>query len=923
MFCGLLLFGCSDKYDDSALRNDLNDLENRVTKLEELCKQMNTNISSLQKIVEALQDNLSISKVEQISDGYIIHFSDGSTATIKNGKNSEDAPIIGVKKDTDGIYYWTLDGEWLTDEKGNKVKAQGTDGKDGVDGEDGNDGVDGEDGVDGTNGKDGKDGITPQLKIENGRWMLSMDNGKTWTDIGQATGADGKDGEDGEDGTDGEDGVDGKDGTNGIFKSVREDDDNVYFTLEDDSVITIPKSDNSKFAIAFDTTDIAILNGGESKTISYTITDATENTVVKAIAQDGWKVKVNATSTDKGTITITAPNPIVESEILVFANDGSYRTVMVSLNCMQGQINIADNSIDATPAGGTQEIKLTTNLDYTVEIPDNAKSWLSLAPETRAMREDTIVFEVTANEGIQRYATVALKDEQGNILQTIIFRQLGMCTEIHVETKGELENELADYDYANIESLKITGVLNDVDFLFIYRMMPNLKNLDIAEVNITALPTQAFYNSKNVEHLILPNTLITIGEEMFYQSDLRSVVIPTNVTTVGYSAFKRCSSLTTVTFEKESQLKTIGGDYYYGAFSDCTALTSIEIPASVETIGNTAFSDCSSLATVTFEKGSRLKTIGNNAYYRCTSLTSIEIPASVETIEKKAFMHCSSLATVTFEKGSQLKTIAGDSYDGAFSDCSSLTSIEIPASVETIEATAFKRCSKLTTITFEKGSLLKTIGGGYYSSYYHGAFSDCSSLTSIEIPASVETIEATAFSDCSKLATVTFEKGSQLKIIGGGYSSSYYYGAFLGCSSLTSIEIPASVETIEATAFKRCSKLTTVTFEKGSQLKIIGGGFDTNVGYRYIYGAFSELKNLMTVDMSACTQVEIIEECAFYNDPELRLFKVSTETPPTCENNAFVGINPYSVLKVPSGCANAYKAATGWKNFASITGLDE
>ena len=830
MFCGLLLFGCSDKYDDSALRNDLNDLENRVTKLEELCKQMNTNISSLQKIVEALQDNLSISKVEQISDGYIIHFSDGSTATIKNGKNSEDAPIIGVKKDTDGIYYWTLDGEWLTDEKGNKVKAQGTDGKDGVDGEDGNDGVDGEDGVDGTNGKDGKDGITPQLKIENGRWMLSMDNGKTWTDIGQATGADGKDGEDGEDGTDGEDGVDGKDGTNGIFKSVREDDDNVYFTLEDDSVITIPKSDNSKFAIAFDTTDIAILNGGESKTISYTITDATENTVVKAIAQDGWKVKVNATSTDKGTITITAPNPIVESEILVFANDGSYRTVMVSLNCMQGQINIADNSIDATPAGGTQEIKLTTNLDYTVEIPDNAKSWLSLAPETRAMREDTIVFEVTANEGIQRYATVALKDEQGNILQTIIFRQLGMCTEIHVETKGELENELADYDYANIESLKITGVLNDVDFLFIYRMMPNLKNLDIAEVNITALPTQAFYNSKNVEHLILPNTLITIGEEMFYQSDLRSVVIPTNVTTVGYSAFKRCSSLTTVTFEKESQLKTIGGDYYYGAFSDCTALTSIEIPASVETIGNTAFIVCSKLATVTFEKGSQLKTIGGG-----------------------------------YSSSSHFGTYSD--YYGAFSDCSSLTSIEIPASVETIEATAFKRCSKLTTITFEKGSLLKTIGGGYYSSYYHGAFSDC--------------------------------------------------------SSLTSIEIPASVETIEATAFKRCSKLTTVTFEKGSQLKIIGGGFDTNVGYRYIYGAFSELKNLMTVDMSACTQVEIIEECAFYNDPELRLFKVSTETPPTCENNAFVGINPYSVLKVPSGCANAYKAATGWKNFASITGLDE
>ena len=650
--CGLLLFGCGDKYDDSALRNDLNDLENRVAKLEELCKQMNTNISSLQKIVEALQDNLSISKVEQISDGYIIHFSDGSTATIKNGKNSEDAPIIGVKKDTDGIYYWTLDGEWLTDEKGNKVKAQGTDGKDGVDGED---------------GTNGKDGITPQLKIENGRWMLSMDNGKTWTDIGQATGADG---------TDGEDGVDGKDGTNGIFKSVTEDNDNVYFTLEDDSVITIPKSDNSKFAIAFDTTDIAILNGGESKTISYTITDATKNTVVKAIAQDGWKVKVDATSTDKGTITITAPNPIVESEILVFANDGSYRTVMVSLNCMQGQINIADNSINATSAGGTQEIKLTTNLDYTIEIPEDAQSWLSLAPETRALREDTIVFEVTANEGMQRYTTVALKDEQGKILQTIIFRQLGTCTEVHVETKGELENELAGYDYANIESLKITGVLNDVDFLFIYRMMPNLKNLDIAEVNITALPIQAFYKSTNVENLILPNTLITIGEEMFYQSKLKTVVIPANATTIGNSAFEQCASL-----------------------------ISIDIPANVETIGTAVFWNCSSLATVTFEKGSQLKTIG---------------------------------------------------------------------------------------------------GGG----------------------------------------------------------SSYY-------------------------------------------------------------GAFGQLKNLMTVDMSACTQVKTIGESAFDGDSELRLFKIGTETPPTCGRDAFSGINPYSVLKVPSGCADAYKAKSGWNNFASITGLDE
>ena len=496
-------------------------------------------------------------------------------------------------------------------------------------------------------------------------------------------------------------------------------------------------------------------------------------------------------------------------------------------------------------------------------------------------------------------------------------------------------------------------------------MMPKLKDLDIAEVNITALPTQAFYNSKNVENLILPNTLITIGEECFYQSKLKTVVIPANVTTIGNSAFdqcasltsieipasvetigeaafKGCSSLATVTFEKGSQLKTIGGDFYYGAFSGCP-ITSIEIPASVETIGEAAFRGCSSLATVTFEKGSQLKTIRGgyygSSYYgafsNCSALTSIEIPASVETIEAATFKGCSSLATVTFEKGSQLKTIGGgyyyyDYYDyyGAFSDCP-LTSIEIPASVETIGVAAFKGCSSLATVTFEKGSQLKTIGGGYYSlssrSFYYGAFADCP-ITSIEIPASVETIEVATFKGCSSLATVTFEKGSQLKTISGGYSGSSYYGAFSNCSALTSIEIPASVETIEAAAFKGCSSLATVTFEKGSQLKTIGGGHSSS-GYpdynSYYYGAFCRLRNLMTVDMSACTQVETIGEYAFYGDSELRLFKIGTETPPTCESHAFEGINPYSVLKVPSGCADAYKAATEWERFASITGLDE
>mgnify|MGYP001717694197 FL=1 len=285
--------------------------------------------------------------------------------------------------------------------------------------------------------------------------------------------------------------------------------------------------------------------------------------------------------------------------------------------------------------------------------------------------------------------TDVLTIKAGALTETISI-YLNKMRRFYVETKGELENVLADYDYANLYSLNIRGVLNDVDFLFIYRMMPKLRYLNIAEVNITALPTQAFYKSTNVENLILPNTLTTIGEEMFYHSALKTIVIPESVETIERAAF--CG---------------------------------------------------------------------------CENLSSFEIPARVKTIEEEVFCYCRSL-----------------------------TSIEIPANV-------------------------KTIGDGAFS-----------------------------------------------------------------MSALTSIKIPTNVETIGNDVFSFC-------------------------------------KSLKTVDMSACTQVETIGQYAFYKDSELRLFKIGTGTPPTCWTDAFKGINPYSVLKVPSGCADAYKAASGWKNFASITGLDE
>ena len=229
------IWGKLDEYGQS-----IKDHEQRISALEELCKQMNTNIEALQTLVDALEKRDYVTNVSEVRSngeviGYTISFAYSDTITIYHGKdgvNGADGkdgytPQIGVMKDTDGIYYWTLDGEWLLDGKGNKIQANG---------------VNGTDGTNGSNGTNGTNGVTPQLKIENDYWYVSYDNGATWVQLGKATGEDGKDGQDGNDGADGSDGADGEDGDS-IFKSVTQDDEYVYFNLADGTMITLPKHD--------------------------------------------------------------------------------------------------------------------------------------------------------------------------------------------------------------------------------------------------------------------------------------------------------------------------------------------------------------------------------------------------------------------------------------------------------------------------------------------------------------------------------------------------------------------------------------------------------------------------------------------------------------------------------------------------------
>lgn len=163
----------------------------------------------------------------------------------------------------------------------------------------------------------------------------------------------------------------------------------------------------------------------------------------------------------------------------------------------------------------------------------------------------------------------------------------------------------------------------------------------------------------------------------------------------------------------------------------------ITIPNTVTSIGEGAFTDCSSLTSADISEG--VTTIGEDAFYGCKNLTSVTIPNTVTTIEKTAFSYCSSLTNVVISEG--VTTIG----DGAFNECSGLTNVTIPNTVTTIGNSAFSGCRGLTSITISEG----------VTTIEESAFRGCSNLTSVAIPEGVTTIGKKAFYNCNKLTSVT------------------------------------------------------------------------------------------------------------------------------------------------------------------------
>ena len=389
------LAGCKDDFDDSELRKQIADLDGRLTTLEKLCAQMNANISSMQTIVNALQQNDYITGVTPITEedntiGYTITFVKNKPITIYHGKNGSS---LSAKKDADGIYYWELNGSWLLDDENNRMKVSG---------------------------------VTPQLKIENEHWLVSVDGGKTWDDAGTAT-------------------------RDPLFKEVDNSaEDFVKFVFADGTEVQVPKKDT--FAISFSEPLPLKISAGETVVITYTLSQGGEKTLVKTVCSNGWKAVVNKQDNTSGTITITAPDPITDDEILVFVSDGKEKTVMSAISfCIVILDNIQDNTVKVGGGDGNLNLEITSNMEIKA-VPKNEWIITDEQPQSKALATNHFHFKILANGDKQsRTGHIEVQDMGDKVLKTITVIQGNAQEE---EIAKEREALIAFYHATNGDQWK-------------------------------------------------------------------------------------------------------------------------------------------------------------------------------------------------------------------------------------------------------------------------------------------------------------------------------------------------------------------------------------------------------------------------------------------------------------------------------------
>ena len=345
----LLLSGCTEMF-----RTELDETNAKLKALQELAASVNNDLTTLNEIVSRLDDKHTIdpASLVQKEDGYEVSFRDGKKIYLHFGVDGVDGETLiplGVRREEDGLYYWTVDGNWLRNADGSLMRAGAT---------------------------DGKNGIVPRTKIEDGKWMISVDNGKTYTEFGTVEELDGV----------------------GVFSNIdMSDPTKVVLTLMDGTALEIPCQ--TSFKLSFSGPDTELIAGGELLSIPYEVIKEGDNgqPVVVTSGTDGtYLSRIEAgSSPEKGVIYVQAPEEYSEGYILLTATCGGYSTIKM-ISFQERQVTPKKGTIIVRLGNGdeTRSIDYNTNFDYTVSQPDG--EWLTAASDPKA---GTMTFKASSNTG--------------------------------------------------------------------------------------------------------------------------------------------------------------------------------------------------------------------------------------------------------------------------------------------------------------------------------------------------------------------------------------------------------------------------------------------------------------------------------------------------------------------------------------------
>lgn len=703
-------------YDDSEINSRLEEMDQRLTDVEAMQKSFEEQIQTLQKL---LMGKLFISGVTENADGtHSVNFVNAAgeltSITLTNGKDGKDGakgdkgdkgdtPDISVKQAPDGKWYWTVNGEWLTDAEGKTIPVTG------------------------------ERGVTPAMKIENGKWYVSYDNGITYIECGQATGADG----------------------DAFFQDakVSEDGKLVYLTLADGTVLTFEIY--KEFGIAVDVNS-ALIYSGETKEYPYTITGGDKNTILEVLPKGNWKAEAVATDDSNGVIRVTAPDEATVGKVILLLGDGADKTLMRTLTFVSGKMYVSTSSVESPSAGGTFDVKVTTNLEFTAELEAD-QTWARLV-KTKAFEvyEETVSVEVDKNEmPYARQTKLTLKNDD-RVIETIVIyqnpatypdevmvlmlkpQQKDSCAVLPVSyvrakdyyvdwgdgTKDTLQVSLPKHKYSDPDRLypvQVSGTLASICRSTTPGHYSDL--IEVIQWGQLSITGVSFEYQENLERIPAPKgeelRAVKSSANMFHNcKKLKTVPIGfmdglSTESTNFNNMFEGCESLEYLDpdffrIQQKSPGKYSAG--YRSLFKDCKKLKAVptfkyfKFTTSCSDLLNQVFSGCESLETIpehmfgeTAKNVTNAKIIGST-FLNCKSLKSIpasfweNLPLSRFERFNSTFMGCEQLTSDSFAFLNDVLNVW--TWDKTFNGCTSLTALpekEIQMDTVTVSVPIWKR----------------------------------------------------------------------------------------------------------------------------------------------------------------------------------------------------------------------------------------